>query len=115
MKCCDVTLGMLNRQLTFERATKTRVSGGGYDYTWSPIKTLWGKITPKIGTEKTHAGKLRATNFVKIIVRYTTALKESDIINYRGDDYEIRSIINTEEADLWIEILAEKGVIKGRA
>ncbi len=112
MKCCDITIGMLNRQVQFERATKTRIDGGGYGYSWSNLLKAWVSLKPKVGTEKTHAGQLRATNLLRVIMRYTDILKTDDLLHYRGEDYEIKSIINIDEADVWLELTLEKGVIK---
>ena len=111
MKCCDITIGMLKRRVTFQRANKVRRDGGGYDYDWADLLTAWAKITPKTGTEKTHAGKLQATNYVIVIMRYTNVLQADDRMQYNGNDYQIRSIINIEEQNQWLELKLEQGVV----
>ena len=111
MKCCEITIGKLNRKITIERSIKTKNSGGGYDYTWSTLHTVYAMLKPKNGSERTHAGQLEATNKHDIVFRYISDLLPDDRVNYNGEKYQIRSIINVEEANKWTQLVCESGVV----
>jgi len=110
MKCCDITPGKLNRKIAINRRQLTPDNIGGFDQALVNLANPWAMIKPKSGTELLHADKLDAKAMSEFTIRYRTDLVESDLIEYRGVEYNIRSIINIEEADKYLLILAERGV-----
>lgn len=111
MKCCDITAGQLKRKITIERAVKVKDSGGGYDYSWSTLYTAHARMTPKNGVEKNHAGKLEATNKISVVLRFIDDLLADDRVNYGGEYFQIRSIMNIEFKNQWTELVCESGVV----
>jgi len=111
MNCCDITVGELTRKIALQRATKVKNNGGGYTYNWSTYATPYARIKPKTGVERVHAGQLEATNYHQVVIRFNDAVLPDDRILYKNKYYQIRSIINIDEADLWTEILAQSGVV----
>ena len=110
MKCCDITAGQLNRKITISEPVLADDGYGGDDETWSTVYTPWARIKPKSGGEKMHAQRLDATGLASIVIRYRAGLSETMKVTYAGKDYQIRSIIDIEEAHKWIELLVERGV-----
>lgn len=111
MGCCKVVLNQLNKKIVIERATKTRIVGGGYDYEWNTLKIIYGSIKPKNGREGIHANQLEATNMNTVIFRYFDGLLPDDRLNHNGKLYQIRSIVNMDEMNQWYELVAELGVV----
>ena len=111
MKCCDITIGMLNRKISIQRENRVKNDTGGYDLTWSTVLTPWARIKPKSGGEKVHANRLDATGLSQVVIRYNDSLVETDRVLYKGNLYQIRSIINIDEQNQWTEIIMERGVV----
>lgn len=110
MKCCDIYPGLLNRRIAIERKTLTPDALGGFTEIWSQHALPWAHIKPMTGRELLHADKIDARAASRFIIRYRSDLSEDDRISYRGDLYNIRSIVNIEERDEYTEILADRGV-----
>lgn len=108
MKCCDITIGDLKRRITIQQQTKVRDGMGGYEDGWAQVAQPWAKISPKSGSEKLRADKLNADGLSTVIIRYRSDLNESMRVVYRGNNYQIRSIINIEEADRFLELTIER-------
>jgi SPP1 family predicted phage head-tail adaptor len=110
MKCCDITVGMLNRRISIERLAVTADTLGGFTETWQPLSQPWAHIKPMSGRELIHADQISALAVSRFVIRYNRYLVESDRVLYRGVYYNIRSLVNIDEADEYTEITAERGV-----
>lgn len=112
MNCCKYKPSDLNRKIEFYALVDSRTGTGGQSTSWELIVSVWAKITAKQGKEISHGDQLDAVAVSEFIVRYRTDLVESTKIVYRGVDYQIRSIINIDEADEWLQIKAERGAVQ---
>jgi SPP1 family predicted phage head-tail adaptor len=101
---------MLNRRISIERKTLTPDALGGFDEVWQPLAQPWAHIKPMSGRELIHADKIGASATSRFVIRYNANLIESDRVLYRGVYYNIRSLVNIDEADEYTEITAERGV-----
>lgn len=110
MKCCDITAGMLKRRVSLQRKTDTPDGSGGVTVAWTQYAQPYAMIKPKQGSEKLHADRLDATGLSTVLMRYRSDVLESDKLVFRGKDYQIRSIVNIEEADRFLELTIERGV-----
>jgi SPP1 family predicted phage head-tail adaptor len=110
MKCCDITPGLLDRQIDIYGPVRTPNGSGGYNVTMALIKVIWAKIVPVSGTERILASNIAAVGMMRFYTMFTTSINESMTIRYNGREYNIRSIIDLEERHEFLEILAEKGV-----
>ena len=110
MNCCGITPGMLTRRISIERLTTTPDALGGFAESWAAIAMPYAHIKPMSGRELVNADKLDALAVSRFVIRYRSDLRESDRVNYRGTRYNIRSIVNINERDEWLEITAERGV-----
>lgn len=110
MKCCDITPGMMKRRVSLQRKGDTPDGAGGVTVAWTQYAQPWASIKPKQGSEKLHSDRLDATGLSIVVMRYRDDVIESDKLVYRGKDYQIRSIVNIEEADRFLELTIERGV-----
>jgi len=110
MKCCDITAGQLNRKITISQSVLVDDGYGGDTETWTTVVTPWAFIKPKSGGEKMHSQRLDATGMASVFIRYRDDIDETMKVTYAGKDYQIRSIVDIEEAHIWMELLIERGV-----
>lgn len=110
MKCCDITPSDLRHRIQIYRLNEVADALGGFTTTWVLHKTKWAKVKPMPGRELIHADKIDATAASTFTVRFDADILESDKIVFKGNDYNIRSIVNVDEEDRFLSILGERGV-----
>jgi SPP1 family predicted phage head-tail adaptor len=102
--------GKLRHSITIERKVSAPDGAGGVVLTWAAQFNLRAMVKPSAGTESQRHGRLEASTTHKIYLRYAAGLLASDRILFKGRYFNIRSILNIEERDLWLEISAQEGV-----
>jgi len=111
MPCCKgIKPGTFRHTIIIERGVKTPDGSGGNTIVWGTIKTLRAKISPISGRERVYAQRLEADTTHRIMLRYTPGILPSDRINFNGRYFQIRALLNLEEANRFLEISAEEGV-----
>ena len=110
MKCCDITAGQLNIKTQIYSPAETSNGQGGFTKSWVLLVSPWARVKPKSGSEKLHSQRLNAHGLASMIIRHREDLNESMKVVVRGRDHQVRSIVNIEEADEWIELIIERGV-----
>ena len=110
MKCCDIAVGDFRHKVSLQRKDIVSDGVGGSTVAWTEYATPWTKITPKTGGEKVYLNRLNASGLSTVVMRYRSDISESDKLVYRGNEFQIRSIINVEERDRYTELTIERGV-----
>jgi SPP1 family predicted phage head-tail adaptor len=109
MKCCDITAGMLRHKINIESFTAVSDGAGGSTVTWAatPANTnIWCKVRPASGGERFYAMRTEADTTHVIITRWKTGITPAMRVNFGGRLMQIKSVINIEERDKWMEIRA---------
>jgi head-tail adaptor len=65
---------------------------------------------PTGGSERFAHDRTEATVRLRLVVRYTTALRESDRVTIRNKVHNIRFLDNIEFANKWLQIDVDGGV-----
>ena len=112
MKCCDITPGMLSRKISIQEKQGTTTPTGGQTVAWVQVANPYAYMKPLNGRERVYADRLNATGDTIATIRYRDDLDESMKVVYREKEYQIRSIINLEEADVWLQLVLERGVVQ---
>lgn len=102
---------MLNRKVELWDLVVTKTATGS-TRTFELVGTVWCKIESSSGVETIHTDKLKATATSKFTMRYRADISETAKLVYKGVDYQIRHINNVEEADKWLIIKGERGVVQ---
>lgn len=112
LRCCEFHAGRLKEPVTFERRTLTTDGAGGQTETWAAISGAPGfaAVMPVGGSERFASDRTEAIVRLRLVVRYTSALRESDRVKIRGRVHNIRFIDNMEFADKWLQIDVDGGV-----
>ena len=110
MKCCNIKAGMLREPVEFQSQVKTDIGGGATTITYVKRVDLRGHFKPMSGSERLYAERLDATTRNRLVIRYRSDLTESDRVIIRGRAYQIRSIINIEFRNKFLEIDLDGGV-----
>ncbi|MHC1749469.1 MAG: phage head closure protein [Cellulosilyticaceae bacterium] len=100
-------IGKLNKRITIQRDSQI-VNDEGYSVVeWKDITTIWASIKNLHGTEFFQAQQANSRATCKFTIRYIQELDTSMRIVYNGSNYNILYIDNIDEANRYLEILAE--------
>ncbi len=100
----------LKHRITIEMPEEVTDEVGGLTVTWRCFAQVWAEITPRRGREVLEDQRLSTEQSFTITTRYIAGLTTTMRIRYGARVFNIRSIINVDEADAMLEIVAEEGV-----
>lgn len=103
--------GKMDKKITLYKRTLEKDARGSFVDTWptagwAVVCTRWAEVKPIRGGQYLAASQERADITHKITIRYTPDLETGMVISYAGRRLNIQSIINAEERNEWIEIMA---------
>jgi len=103
--------GELDQRIDIKRETLSGDGIGGEVVTLTDVACgLWAKVAAISGAESERFNKLNATHMLKFVIRYRDDLRDDDRIIWNGHAHNIR-VINPESGrNLYLEIVAERGV-----
>lgn len=110
MKCCELTAGKLKEPLAIQRKTMVPDGMGGQVVTWVTLANIRGDVRPMSGREALHGMQLQASVTHRIYIRYRADITAADRLMMRGQPLQIRSVINLELSDRWLELMCDAGV-----
>lgn len=110
MNCCEITAGMLREPLTIQRKLAVSDGMGGQAIQWIDLTTVRAHVKPLSGREAVQAMQLQASITHRIYMRYRADLTPADRLVMRGQPLQIRSVINVEMRNRWLELACDAGV-----
>jgi len=102
--------GLLRHWVTIRTYTKTRDEYGAEIETWADFADTWASVEPLIGREYMAAKQISAEVSHKIRMRYIAGLLPTMRIAWGSREFEIVSIINVQERNQEIVIMATEDV-----
>jgi len=104
--------GKLKEPVTFQRRTLVSDGAGGQTESWATVSgaPIRAHVMPTGGSERFVHDRTEATVRLRLVVRYTSALRESDRVQIRSKVHNIRFIDNVEFANKWLQIDVDGGV-----
>ena len=114
IKCCDITSGKLNAEITIQRNTPASDGEGGFTDAWAadPSGGVWAMVKPMSGSERWFAERVTPGNRYRMIIRFrgdangAPYYSAEDRVQYKGRTYAIESVIDLEDESRYIEITA---------
>lgn len=106
-------IGQLRHRVTFQSASLTQNDYGEPVPTYSEVDTVWARIEPIAGSEKYAAMHHQGETDHRVLVRYNSALAAlavDDRVKFGSRYFDIKSIKNTEERDIQLEIFCKERI-----
>jgi len=101
---------MLREPLTIQRKLAVSDGMGGQAIQWIDLTTVRAYVKPLSGREAVQAMQLQASITHRIYMRYKADLTPADRLVMRGQPLQIRSVINVEMRNRWLELACDAGV-----
>jgi len=102
-------IGALNKRITVQELIKTPDGGGGFSQVWQSVASnpnIYAMVKPVSSSEQLSFHKLENNITHRIIIRYRADLNTAMRIINGTAVYDIKSIINIEGRNEYLEILA---------
>lgn len=113
MKKTDI-FSLMRHRITFQSESTSSDGGGGTSLSWVNGSTVWASVTAISGrfltSEKFHNGQLEDKVVFKVVTRYISGVIPKMRILFGSRTLNIRNVVNVDEANELLEILAEEGV-----
>lgn len=99
--------GNLRHRIELQFESKTQDSTGDpVSDGWTTFATRWAFVKPLTGREVVQAQQIHAETTHSITLRYMNGINEAHRVLYEGRDFQILSVINVEERDKELILLA---------
>ena len=102
----------LRHRITFQEPNDTADGAGGVTRGWSDVATVWAEVIPlRSGNDESLLdAEMQGTTRLRITTRYRDGITTAMRIVFGTRLFNIRSVVNAEEASVILEITAEEGV-----
>lgn len=104
-----MNIGKFKHRITIQSYVETTDALGQIEQSWQDHKKVWSMIKTVQGREYFEAAATQNEDTARFVTRYTTGIEPSMRILYKGRTYDIQSVINDDEANKTLTIVA-KGV-----
>lgn len=105
--------GVMDQRITIKRVSGRTDDGmGGFTESVTTLATVWAAVDAKGGSEEDRAARVNAEGTVIFTIRNRRdlTLRANDRIEWEGRSYNIRVIETPGRRDMYLPILAERGV-----
>ncbi|ADU95291.1 phage head closure protein [Geobacillus sp. Y412MC52] len=106
--------GLFRHRITFQKCDENATNENGFpledSQRWQDVKTVWAMIKTLQGREYYEAATTQNENTVRFVIRYTTGINPDMRIKYKDRTFEILSVINDDEQNITLTIIAKEVV-----
>ncbi len=102
--------GEMDQRVSVLREARTDDGMGGASVELTTLFEAWAHVRPRSGTEQFIADRVSAEATYLFVIRYRDTVRDDDIIQWQGVNYNIRMIQTRGPRKLYLEIEAERGV-----
>jgi len=103
-------IGSLNKRIVLQYETKASDSMGGFTSTWVDAATVWAAIWPTSAAELIQSMQTDMVISHRIRIRFRSVLRPSWRIKFGTRYFNIVSIINPNEKNEYLDIMAREAV-----
>lgn len=97
----------MRHRITFLKPTGSKLNGMGETVPeYTEYMTVWAYVAPKTGREYEEAQKLRPETTFNILTRYFPDITSDMRIGFRGRVFYIESVLNIDERNEQLQIVA---------
>lgn len=101
-----IDIGKLNKRIVFQKLDDTGTDSMGQSkQRWNNLMKVWAEFKPVRGYETDEAARrFREEKTYKATIRYRHGITSDMRILYKGRKFEIKSMVNVNEANYKLEI-----------
>lgn len=101
-------IGKLRHRIKLEMPIIVKDSIGQEGEGWQDVATVWASIEPLSGREYFNAQQINSEISTKITIRYIEALSPKWAVQFGNRTFNILSVINFEERNIYLQLLCSE-------
>lgn len=103
-------IGNLRHRITLQKPVIIRDSIGQELEEWQDVATVWASVEPLSGKEYFNAKQTNSEVSTKITIRYLESITPFMRLFFQKHTYNILSVINFEERNIYLQLLCSEKV-----
>ncbi len=103
-------IGSLRHRITLQEPVVIKDSIGQEVEEWQDVATVWASVEPLSGKEYFNAKQTNSEVSTKITLRYFNGLLPHWAVQFGQHRYNILSVINYEERNIYLQLLCSEKV-----
>ena len=105
--------GQLKHRIVIERPTEAADSFGEPDKTWAEFIHTYARIAPVTGREFFDAQVVNEEKMIRFTIRFQAGITEKMRINWDGRIFNINAVLNIQENNDMLVLMATEGTDAG--
>lgn len=101
-------IGRLNKKVTVQYPVVAPDGMGGFTETWTNLDTIWAALWPISAKEQIQSMSNTMETTHRVRARYRSDIKHNYRIKFGNRCFNIISIINPNEQNRWLDIMAKE-------
>lgn len=106
--------GSLDQRITLQQRVAGVGTLGQAAQSWTPVAEVWARAEPLRGREYFAAGQTQSEVTVRFTIRYRSGVTSGMRVVWRGQAYDIASVIEPQGARQVLELMCATGSGNGR-
>ena len=102
------TIGELRHRVSLQKFSQTPNGAGGMDDLYTTVATVWTRIDPIAGGRMIDGVQDIERVTHRFIIRYRSDQADWDHVLFGTRRFDVRSVMNQDEANQFLEIMAEE-------
>jgi len=103
-------IGNLRHRVTIQKPVITHDNIGQEVESWQEVAIVWASIEPLSGKEYFNAQQVNSEISTKVCIRYMAGITSKMRIVFKTHIYNILSVINFEERNIYLQLLCSEKV-----
>ncbi|WP_118841974.1 phage head closure protein [Haemophilus haemolyticus] len=105
-----MNIGKLRHRITLLKQVNDVNDYGASVQTWRTVATVWAEVRPLSGREYFSAQQVQSEVTTQIWLRYIDGIKPSMKVKFANREFEILSVLNTQERDVSLQLMCKETV-----
>lgn len=105
-----MNIGKLRHRITLLKQVNEVNDYGASVKTWRTVATVWAEVRPLSGREYFSAQQVQSEVTTQIWLRYIDGIKPSMKVKFANREFEILSVLNTQERDVSLQLMCKETV-----
>jgi SPP1 family predicted phage head-tail adaptor len=106
--------GHLGERITLQRRVESTDALGQASQAWVPMIEVWASAEPLRGREFFAAGQTQSDVTTRFVIRYRQDVTNTMRVVWRGEPYDILSVVEPLGQRQMLELMCSQGVKDGR-
>jgi len=102
-------VGQLRERITIQQEVRSSDGMGGGGVTWNDVDTVWAKVSPLRGVERTQANQQQGEVMYRITMRYRTDIKTDMRIAWGSVMFNITSVYSPDMRSRFLTLDVTEG------